>query len=242
MGRMGLAWVQRAAEGSHLQGAWWSQSSSSPPLFQSSVISVLGSAAADYVLNLPLGCGRRSGGDEPAGIPYWDRGPDRVPWRRGLHTCPASGLSWSWTNPQGSEAEKREGQGPRQKDCLNQSLGKTKRLLLRKALERAGSRLETTLWAPRWVHLFWARGLAGRWLEGCYGEGGSKDWDGPAGRRVTARLLCPQNSAGQNIGVGSHSLLQGIFLTWALNQVSCTGKWTLYYLNYQGSPGETQGL
>lgn len=52
MGRMDLAWVQRAAERSHLQGAWWSQSSSSPLLFQSSVISVRGSAAADYVLNL----------------------------------------------------------------------------------------------------------------------------------------------------------------------------------------------
>lgn len=51
MGRMDLAWVQRAAERSHLQGAWWSQSSSSPLLFQSSVISVRGSAAADYVLN-----------------------------------------------------------------------------------------------------------------------------------------------------------------------------------------------
>ena len=57
MGRMGLAWVQRAAEGSHFQSAWWSQSSSSPPLFQStlfqsSLISVCGSAAAAAVLNL----------------------------------------------------------------------------------------------------------------------------------------------------------------------------------------------
>ena len=31
------------------------------------------------------------------------------------------------------------------------------------------------------------------------------------------RLLCPQNSPGKNTGVGSHALLQGIFLT----QVSC---------------------
>lgn len=88
----------------------------------------------------PLGCGRRSGGDKLAGVPYWDWGPETVPWRRGLHTCPASGLSCSWINPQGSGAEKREGQGPRQKDCLSQNLGKTKRLLLRKALGRAGSR------------------------------------------------------------------------------------------------------
>ena len=80
----------------------------------------------------------RRGPWEPAGVPYW--GPERVPWKRGFHTCPASGLSCSWTNPRGSGAEKRQGQGPRQKDCLSQSLGETKRLLLRKALERAGSR------------------------------------------------------------------------------------------------------
>ena len=33
----------------------------------------------------------------------------------------------------------------------------------------------------------------------------------------TARLLCPWNSPGRNTGVGSHSLLQGIFLTQGLN-------------------------
>ena len=32
-----------------------------------------------------------------------------------------------------------------------------------------------------------------------------------------ARLLCPWNSPGQNTGVGSHSLLQGIFPTQGLN-------------------------
>ena len=31
------------------------------------------------------------------------------------------------------------------------------------------------------------------------------------------RLLCPWNSAGQNTGVGSHSLLQGVFPTQGLN-------------------------
>ena len=31
------------------------------------------------------------------------------------------------------------------------------------------------------------------------------------------RLLCPWNSPGKNTGVGSHSLLQGIFLTQGLN-------------------------
>ena len=31
------------------------------------------------------------------------------------------------------------------------------------------------------------------------------------------RFLCPWNSAGKNTGVGSHSLLQGIFLTQGSN-------------------------
>ena len=32
-----------------------------------------------------------------------------------------------------------------------------------------------------------------------------------------AKLLCPWNSPGKNTGVGSHSLLQGIFLTQGSN-------------------------
>ena len=36
-----------------------------------------------------------------------------------------------------------------------------------------------------------------------------------------ARLFCTWNSPGKNTGVGSHSLLQGIFLTQILNLVSC---------------------
>ena len=35
------------------------------------------------------------------------------------------------------------------------------------------------------------------------------------------RLLCSWNFPGKNTGVGSHSLLQGIFPTQGLNQVSC---------------------
>ena len=38
----------------------------------------------------------------------------------------------------------------------------------------------------------------------------------PHGLQPT-RLLCPQNSPGKNTGVGSHFLLQGIFLTQELN-------------------------
>ena len=50
-------------------------------------------------------------------------------------------------------------------------------------------------------------------------------------------LYSPWNSPGQNPGVGSLSLLQGIFLTQGLNPgLLCCG-WILYQLSYQGSPG-----
>ena len=49
-------------------------------------------------------------------------------------------------------------------------------------------------------------------------------------------LLCPWNSPGKNTGVGSHSLLQGIFP----NQQSNLGLWhcrqILYHLSHQASP------
>ena len=38
----------------------------------------------------------------------------------------------------------------------------------------------------------------------------------PRGLEPT-RLLCPWNSPGKNTGVGSLSLIQGIFLTWGSN-------------------------
>ena len=40
----------------------------------------------------------------------------------------------------------------------------------------------------------------------------------------------------KNTGVGSLSLLQGIFLTQELNQVLLHCRWILYQLSYQGSP------
>ena len=50
------------------------------------------------------------------------------------------------------------------------------------------------------------------------------------------RLLSPWNLPGKNTGVGSHSPLQGIFLT----QGSNPGLWhcgqILYHLNHEGSP------
>ena len=51
-----------------------------------------------------------------------------------------------------------------------------------------------------------------------------------------ARLLCPWDSPGKNTGVGSHSLLQGIFPTQGQNLsilVSCTGRQVLHrFYNY----------
>ena len=44
----------------------------------------------------------------------------------------------------------------------------------------------------------------------------------------TSRLLCPWNSPGKNTGVGSHSLLQGIFPAQGLNPRLLHGRWILY--------------
>ena len=57
----------------------------------------------------------------------------------------------------------------------------------------------------------------------------------PPGLQST-RLLCPWNSLGKNTGAGSHSLLQGIFLTQESNPGPPHCRQTLYYLSYQGRP------
>ena len=49
-------------------------------------------------------------------------------------------------------------------------------------------------------------------------------------------LYSPWNSAGQNTGVGSPSLLQRLFQTQGLNWGLLHCKWILYPLSYQGSP------
>ena len=46
----------------------------------------------------------------------------------------------------------------------------------------------------------------------------------------------PWNSPGKNTGVGSHSLLQGIFLIHGLNPCLLHCRQILYYLDHQGSP------
>ena len=50
------------------------------------------------------------------------------------------------------------------------------------------------------------------------------------------RLHSPWNSPGQNTGVGSLSLLQGIFPTQGSNPGLPYSRWILYQLSHQGSP------
>ena len=47
-------------------------------------------------------------------------------------------------------------------------------------------------------------------------------------RTIAHRLLCPQNSPGQNTGVGSHSLLQGNLETQGSNLSLLHCRWILY--------------
>ena len=50
-----------------------------------------------------------------------------------------------------------------------------------------------------------------------------------------SRFLCPWNSPGKSTGVGSHSLLQGIFLTQGSNESpALAGRF--FNLSYQGNP------
>ena len=51
----------------------------------------------------------------------------------------------------------------------------------------------------------------------------------------THGLYSPWNSPGQNTGVGSHSLLQGIFPTQGSNPGLPHCRWILYQLSHQGS-------
>ena len=55
-------------------------------------------------------------------------------------------------------------------------------------------------------------------------------------------LYSPWNSPYQNTGVGSHSLLQGIFPTQRSNPGLQHCRWILYQLSHQGSPIWKEGL
>ena len=54
-------------------------------------------------------------------------------------------------------------------------------------------------------------------------------------RLQCTRLLCPYDSTGKKSGVGSHSLLQGIFLTQRSNPGLPHYRQILYHLSQQGS-------
>ena len=56
----------------------------------------------------------------------------------------------------------------------------------------------------------------------------------PCGLRILNPLQC---SPGKNTGVGSHSLLQGIFPTQGLNSGLLHCRQILYQLSHQGRPG-----
>ena len=53
-------------------------------------------------------------------------------------------------------------------------------------------------------------------------------------------LYSPWNSPDQNAGMGSHSLLQGIFPTQGPNPGFPHSRWILYQLSHQGSPGASK--
>ena len=55
-----------------------------------------------------------------------------------------------------------------------------------------------------------------------------------------ARFLYPCNSPGQSTGVGSQSLLQGIFPIQGLNPGLPHCRWILYHLNYQERPRKSK--
>ena len=53
-------------------------------------------------------------------------------------------------------------------------------------------------------------------------------------------LYSPWNSPGQNTGVGSLSLLQGIFPTQGSNPGLLRCRWILYQLSHKGSPTQSE--
>ena len=54
------------------------------------------------------------------------------------------------------------------------------------------------------------------------------------------RLLCAWNSPGKNTGVGSHSLVQGTFLTQGSNLGLLHYRQILYHLSHQGTPKQRE--
>ena len=59
---------------------------------------------------------------------------------------------------------------------------------------------------------------------------------------VACQLFCPWDFPGKNTGVGSHSLLQGIFLTQGSNLGLLHCRQILYHLSHQGSPKHSYAI
>ena len=97
----------------------------------------------------------------------------------------------------------------------------------------------TLFWSPNTKALY--RPLAHSGLENpkCV-EWGFVIWKGKwkslSRVQLSATMYSPWNSPGQNTGLGSLSLLQGIFPSQGLNPSLPHCGWVLYQLCYQGSP------
>ena len=74
------------------------------------------------------------------------------------------------------------------------------------------------------------------------GKGQSESCSVMSNSLWTHGLYSPWNSPGQNTGMGSYSLLQGIFLTQESNRGLLHCRQGLYQLSHQGSPREGQSL
>ena len=69
-----------------------------------------------------------------------------------------------------------------------------------------------------------------------FGSVSNQSWHISSSLGVGTFFYSPWNSLGQNTGVGSLSLLQGIFPTQRLNPGLLHSRWILYQLSHKGSP------
>ena len=90
--------------------------------------------------------------------------------------------------------------------------------------------------AGHWVFICFSALPVGRVLGGIGMRGVGKEWVNWKSLTCVWLFATPWNSPGQNTGVGSHSLLQGIFPTQGLNPGLPHCGWILYQLSHQGSP------
>ena len=92
------------------------------------------------------------------------------------------------------------------------------------------------MWCRILVGSFWSSGPNGWLLSHGHGRIMSENRSVMSDSLRPHGLYSPWNSPGQNTGVGSLSLLQGIFPTQELNPGLPHCRWILYQLCHQGSP------